>query len=416
MLTCTVLATITAVYANVVLELATPKAHYLAGEPLFMVLTLRNTGTDDAVFVRSFDLWTTRLAFDITLPSGQHYRYESPLTATAKPGNTAGTYLGARETYTFPFELTWQRGKKDLACLLSQPGDYMIRASYTMPGEPKTVLRSNEHHILVKDPQGIDRVVYDLLRQVPRVDEENLWMTSKGADLQAIECYNMILREYPDSGYAPHVAFFLASLHEFRHKMKEGEKGVDEIGRSAQLFILASEKLHSSPLKSMALESAGRCLALVNNSTQAWRLFEAALTDPTATDEDRIRMLLSMEHPPDEFDHNGSDAASAVLAELGLRLRPVAEALGFKVGWDNRTKTIVIDGSRLHGTLQVDKAAATLNGVAHANIAASVIDGEVMVSPSLVRALLVAQRSKSGHSTPESSPTGERADRKERSR
>lgn len=415
-LTCAVLAmTTTTVHAALVLELTTPKARYLVGEPLFVVLTLRNTGVDDAMFVRSFALWTTRLTFDITPPGGERYRYESPLAATGGRNDTRGTYLGAGETYSASFELTWQKGKQSVACLLSQPGYYTIQAAYTLPGEPKVVLQSNEHQLLVKEPQGTDREVYNLLREIPRLDEENLWLAGKGADGLAIECYNRIVREYPDSGYTPHVAFFLASIYDARHKMKKAEKGVDEIGRAAQLFTLAAEKLYDSPLRSMALELTGRCLAEVGNLTQAWGMFEAALTSPAATDEDRLRMLLSMEHLPSEFNHDGSDPGSAMSAEPGLRLRPVAEALGFRVGWDNRTKTIAVDGTRLHGTLQVGKAAATLNGVAHTDIAPSLRNGEVLVSPSLVRALLVAQRSKGKNSVLESSPADRRTDVKEES-
>ncbi len=391
--------------AALTFELSTPKTHYLIGEPLYVIVNFRNTGAEEAKLVCGFDPWDPNVIFHVTPPDGERYQYQ-PTSAATGGSEGGGIYLSPGDTFSAAMELTWEMRGRDLVCLLARPGEYVIEASYYLvPGDDSTMVRSNQHRLVVDEPQGIDREVYDLLKGVPGINEGDLWLPARGSDAAVIECYNKILQRFPTSGYTPHVAFFLACLHEVRTIIKTAEKDVDELGRAAQLFSLAAERTADTPLGPVALRYAGRCFATCGHFTEALGMFKAALTSHGATHHEKLNVLTFIRQMQKGTWQEKLSPEQRAPADLKLPLRSVAEAFGFRVTWDNSTRTVGIDGSRLHGTLQTDKALVTLNGAAHPAVSVAFENGEVMVSPVLIDAILIKQFGKRTTSTSESLPT-----------
>lgn len=380
--------------ADLVLEIVSPKTHYLLDEPLFVTVTIRNAGAADVPIFRALDPGSGFLTFEIVPPGEQPRQYKPLVSGQWSLRGLAEqvVHLGSGERYSSAADLTCEAG---VQTVLSQAGEYVIRALYAiregLPAGPVTI-RSNELSLLITQPQGRDRAAYEALYQGARTADRGPW--NSYSDQAA--CYEQLLHEFAESGYAIHARFYLAQVYESdggEGSLRGTPDGAGLLQKAGVLYASVAEEAGDTPLGVYAKRVAGRCFANLGDVAQAQVLFEQAFLAPGATDGDRLEVLSWLGHLQSGlFQESAGLGRPSTTTQLRLPLRPFAEALGFSVDWDSTTRTVVVRNSKVGCTLQPHKDLMVINGTEHTGVTMSLKDGHLKVPVSVIDALMTEQR------------------------
>jgi hypothetical protein len=380
--------------ADLSLELTSPKPHYLLDEPLFVTATVRNVGDSDAHILRLLDLALARLTLDIAPPGERARRYRPWVTGDIGLRGLAALLLHLRpgDKYGAALDITCEG--RMATTTLSRPGKYVIRATYAIPedwpGGP-VALHSNELSVVVAEPGGTDRAAYDLLQDAPQAEERGPW----NAYREQASCYEALLRDFPESGYAIYARFYLAQVYEGRAHADARRSPPDaaaDIRRAAGLYASVAEEAIDAPLGVYAKRLAGRCFAAVRDNAAAQALFEEAFLAPAATEADRLEVVGWLSHV-----QNGIFLEALRLpprgppSDLRLPLRAFARVLGLSVERDAAANTVTVSGPGVQCTMRPGADDMVLNGTQRTRVTISVKDGRVLVSGSVIAALMEAQ-------------------------
>lgn len=386
----------TPVRAELVMELSTPKTHYIQHEPFWVVLTFRNMGTQDDKLVRNFDPSLDDMAFDITPPDGRRYRYDSIMEPSGIRYDypAATVCLGPGERFTADVDLTWEMRLLDekkrhavLADVLSRPGVHRIQATYEMPGGNPITLESNECRFTVDEPQGIDRQAYELLKRVPCWSKDTIWFANSESYELRQETYKRVLRAYPKSAYAPHLRSHLAGYYNrLSYEWPEESQRSEWARRSAELYAAAARALADSPAGVAAFGWAVKNYRRGQDRTRCQRTFEAELVAPGMTDDRRLWRLRYLYTELDGWMRPLNNPE-----DVRVPLRPIAGAMGFSVAWNPEDKTVEVSNARVHLVLRPGENSMTVNGVDKTGVVTSIKRGQTIVSLSVL-APLVADR------------------------
>jgi len=381
--------------ADLALEVSAPKTDYLLFEPLFVTVTLTNTGPEEVRLPVVLDTAMQLLSFEITAPGEPPHPYRPWVVGDFGPDGPAQALmtLGAGERYSADADLTYEMGEDDALTVLNRPGEYRIRAFYSVPAQwPKGPLTvsSDKVRLVVSQPQGANRAAFDILTKVPR---HGFWPWS--IRTQAAPYYRRIRHRYPQSAYAPYASYYLAQLYhsDGTDRMRGTREGRSHFEAAPRLHLSAADRVGDTPFGLHARMWAGRVLGQLGSVQKAQQCFEDVFLSPHAADDMRIEILSSMTSTETDIllrypGHEGI-ARSAVVY---LPLEVSAQALGFSVTWDEKRESATVTGPRVSMTVVPSESAVTINGDKLAHARATVKNGAVFVSPSAIRTMMLAHR------------------------
>jgi hypothetical protein len=420
---CCVLASIVApAGAQLSLDLSTTRAQYLVDEFLYVTITMTNVGSTDTPFTRFLQPDVGIVTFEIMTPDGQTHAYEPRGRASLSkgapersilwlapgghytasvdlsyemsrvPGKAAATYLGDAGVVK---ALPWEELRPTM--VLSAPGEYSIRACYVIPAgwplEPIT-LWSDELHVSVTEPTGQDLVAYSVIQMSPYdEDREEPW----NAAAEEAEYYERMIRDYPTSIYARYACWSLGSIRGLAgsHYLRGTPEASGLIEDSVDLFLSVARDTGQEPFGLRATEAAAKALAAIGCNTEAQALLGDAFVWPTTTDSDRTRLLASMDHiETGYFRRSWGTASGSAGTQPLLPLRAFATALGYSVDWAATSNTATVSSRRVKAGIRPGRNDMTVNGVRLVGIRASLQDGRILVSPSVIATLMAAHYGK----------------------
>jgi hypothetical protein len=388
--------------AELALRIGVDQTRYLLGEPLLVRVDVSNQGANDVVMIRDFDPGVGFLAFVITSPAQPSHKYQPWGHGDYGPGGLAqvALQLAPGEHYSGVVDLTYEivresRTRASRVPLLSCSGEYVLRATYAIragaPGGPLAI-SSNELHFVVSEPEGVDRAAYEVLKRGARSADRGPW----NAYAEQADCYETLLRQYPDSGYAIHAQFYLAQVYELDGELaKRGTPaGAAAMENAAALYASVAEQARDMPLGVYAMRLSARCRAKLGDPVQANTMLEQAFLSAAATDQDRLEALSWMRHVESGLFHEESGLAhgKVATAKARLPLRRVARALGLSASWDPETKTMKISGRKVRAALRPGEDFMLVNGQQRTGVRTWLANGEARVSLSVVATLMAEQR------------------------
>lgn len=333
--------------AELVMELSTPKTQYVQHEPFWVVLAFMNTGTEEEKLVRSFDPAYDEMIVYITRPDGKRSPYDSPVKAARVPVSdwTPMTVcLAPGEKFTAGLDLS-RESRRDT---LSRAGEYRIRVVYEMPGDDSITFESNECRLIVGEPRGVDRKVYDLLKAIPRYNRESLWSVEPESRELQQKTFQRILHRYPDSAYVPYVRLALAGHYStLGYEWPDESQRPEWARRSGEQYRLAADTLADSPLGAEAYSWAVRNYRRGQDRAGCRKAFEAELACRGMTDEQRRWRLAFLYTDMQAWQVPVNDPK-----DVRVPLRPVAESMGFKVAWNPNEKTADVSNARVNITVR----------------------------------------------------------------
>jgi tetratricopeptide (TPR) repeat protein len=335
------------------------------------------------------------LTFEIGAPDGtvRAYRPQGQATLAAEGIAESVIWLVPGGDYDAAVDLTYEmRGGKP-ATVLSQPGEYRLRARYSIPKDwpaGPLSLSSDEVPITVGQPQGVDAEAHAALYDCALPYDLRPWNAAK----QQQESYERVLRDYPESAYALYARFSLGDILNFDgvHRMRGTPAGASSLERAAVLYRDAAEEDGDTPFGLYALRVAARCFAQLGDSTTAQDLLERSFLSPAATADDRVWALTFMDHVQTGVFRRGSGYGPATpTARLQVPLRRFADALGFRVDWDSSRRAVTASGARAKAVFRPDKGAIVINGAPRKGLWTSLAQGQTLVSPSVIATLMAEQ-------------------------
>jgi len=380
---------------QLLLELSSPKDHCLRDEPLYVVATLRNDGPSECAFLRYLDPASGILSFEIAPPGEEPRACKAwgSLSYTRQGLEQGLLYLGPGEQYRAALEITYEMRDRKRALVLSRPGEYRLRACYsipeTWPAGPLTVW-SNELQITVSAPEGIDAAAYETLELGARTHVEGPW----NAFSEQAECYEAVLRNSSASAYVVPAAFYLAQVRESDGQEElRGTSGAETaFHAAADLYRAVAEREGETPLGVYATRLAARAFAELGDFARASDLLQQSFLSPAATDWDRLEALSWMGHVESgEFERSGGLNPGSTGAKLSLPLRAFAEVLGFAVQWDGEKGEARMTAPGVEAVLHAGEDQMLVNGAPQGPIASELVSGQPHVSPSAIRILFDAK-------------------------
>jgi hypothetical protein len=376
--------------ADLQLLLTSPKNQYLPDEPLFVTVTLSNVAIAEVAALRLLDPGDGVVSFQITAPGEERHNYCPWVRSAWTLDGLAETaiYLNPGAQYSASVDLTYEMRDGGRPTVLSQPGEYVIVASYAMPeGWPADRLAawSNELRLLVTEPRGIDRAAYDLLQSGARTHDDGPWTLKE----EQADCYETLLAKFPDSRYALPTLYYLAQLYDFKGTqiLRGTPEAVEYLEEAAALYLSVAAAAVGGPPGLRATRAAARCFAKLGDVAAAQALLEEAFLSPAATDDDRVKALSRLGYLEEGGFERVSGIASAT-TPLALPLRRLAEALGFSLDWASPTKTVTVSSSRLRSTIRPLEDSVMVNGLRRIGVRTSLKDGRTLVSPSVIATLM----------------------------
>jgi len=402
--------------AELSLALGSTRSQYLVDEYFYVTITLTNVGCRDAPFTILLDPQVGVVTFEIVTPDGRTHTYRPRGAAEVglKGIQDSIMWLAPAGQYTncvdLSYEMRWVPGEaagfydvdgvlKPLpgparlltATVLSAPGEYSIRACYAIPQnwplDPVT-LWSNELRISVADPTGVDLPAHQVIESGPRTGDQGIW----NAHQEQEECYEQVIRDYPQSTYALYARWALGSIRGLAgsHYLRGKPEAPGLIEDSADLFLAVARDAGQAPFGLRATEAAAKGLAKLGRSAEAQALLEDAFIWPATTDSDRTRLLAWMDHIETGYFQRsaGLGADSAAATQLSLPLRQFAKALGFSVSWVAASNTATVSSPRMKASLRPDEDDMMVNGVRRIGVRTSLKDGRTLVSPSVIATLM----------------------------
>ncbi len=377
------------------LVLNAPKTSYLIYEPLFVTVTLKNTGPGEASLPVVLDTAIQLLSFEITAPGKPPHAYCPWVVGDLTPDGPAQALmtLGTGESCSADADLTYEMGEGGVLTVLNRPGDYGIRASYSVPAHwpagPLTIT-SNEVRLVVSQPKGGDRAAFDILTGIPH---REFWPWS--IQTEAGPYYQRIRHRYPRSAYAPYASYYLAQIYhsDGTDRMRGTREGRSRFEAAPRLHLSAADQAGDTPFGLNARMWAGRVVCQLGSVQKAQKCFEDVFLSPHASDGMRMEVLSSMTSTETDIllrypGHEGV-ARSAVVY---LPLEASAQALGFSITWDENRESASVAGPRVSMTVVPSESAVTINGEKLADTRAIVKNGVVFVSPSVIRTIIRAHR------------------------
>ena len=204
------------------LEIATPKASLVAGEPLLVVATLLNHGpsaeevipslTPSAQYARILVAsdGTTFVSFNDSFA-----RDPAVAMRTMRPGDA----IVHEELLAFD----WRNAR----AAFPDPGAYLVRAEYRFGGK---AVESNVLRVTVTEPRGSDVSMADLVADPSVLEAMSSMRSARGVEQKIVRLARS------DSTYAPFAALLLATdaatSEAFRSLPVDGRAGVSEVEHS----------------------------------------------------------------------------------------------------------------------------------------------------------------------------------------
>jgi len=383
-----------AAWAGLVLTIDTPKLDYLLDECIYITVTMKNTGSQSAEVVNLLTPDMGIVSFEITPPGDGSRLYNSCGKATLDISSIAKSVvrLAPGDKYSASVDLSHEPGDKNprrLTPLLSRSGQYLIRATYATHkdwGVDPLIIGSNELRIVVSEPQGADRATYDLLHCSPSSKVYGPWSLAG----QQTTCFTELLTRFPQSRYAVYARFYLACWYNLvsGEVYERGTPEMREASKAAAvLFSSVAKATGETPLGVLGMMCAGRNYAKAGDLDLGRSLLEKAFCSPVATDEDRIQALSWLHLLESGYWQTGHSVNADTRQSLSLRR--FAKALGFSVDWDPATKEATVSGYRFRSTFRPQVGTMSIDGANWSKVAASLVDAQICVSPSVVATLMV---------------------------
>lgn len=177
-------------------------------------------------------------------------------------------------------DLTFQQGQKRGRHLWEKPGRYLIRATYRWQRDQHAVLTkltatSKPIRVRVEEPTGIDKKAYALLL---KGKEQYLWNLSQS---QA-KNYQTLIRDYPNSRYAPYAHSFLAMHRDFTARSDGFSK--KSVNEAVKEWLSSAERYAPFSFVDYNRSRAALLLHEANRHSESERLFREILADPEVPD------------------------------------------------------------------------------------------------------------------------------------
>jgi len=381
--------------ADLALEISADKTQYLVDEPLYVTVVLTNSGDREARTLRLFHPGAHILSFEIAPPGLQpHWHKPWVEFSMVRDGFAkAAVRLGPGEQYSAVVDLTYD-GKRGI--VLSRAGEYVIGARYVIGEDLPAGLvdvRSNELRIVVKEPEGVDRGAHEVLKKGARTHDQGPW----NSYAEQRGCYEELVGKFPRSGYAPYTRYYLGHVCQCDGTFKSlGKRGTPEgaarIRRAAELYRDAAGEMSDTAFGAKAMRVSARAFAKVGDTARAEALFEEAFTLPAATDADRLEVLSWLKDLEGGLFHHDSGLARQMkLTRLRLPLRRFAEAMGLLVEWDPEKQYAKVTGRGVKAVVWPGEHPMLISGGYRTDVTVSVRNGRVLVSRSVIEALMAAQ-------------------------
>jgi hypothetical protein len=299
--------------AELDLSVSLPRTQYLLDEPVFVKITLANTGGQKASALRSLDPSFGILHFEICGPGEEVFRDYRPLMqATLLKDNleNLAIELAPAGRYDETVDMTYEMRGPRAQTLLSQAGEYILRARYDIPGDwpsgPKSLI-SNEVKLTAAEPEGNDALARQLLYDCKLPFELRPWNAFKHQQAS----YEKVLKEYPESRYANPVRFHLAQVYEFQGEqaLRGTSEGKQMLAKAAALQLAVSQTAGDTPLGLTAKRLAARAYAKIGDAAKAQELLQQVSVADAATQGDKLIVESWLGHVKSgEFEQAGGQA------------------------------------------------------------------------------------------------------------
>lgn len=226
------------------LELKLIEDRYLAGEPLYLTVSVGNDGPFEATMLRCFNPGEGILSLEITEPGCEPRPFKPWVQASRSTDGYAemAIRLCPGESYSSSLELTREGQHNNV--FPSQPGNYGIRARYAisadLPGGPLD-LWSDMASFEVRQPEDADRGAYDILIEGQETNKGGFWNALCGQQ----DFYARLLSDWPDSQYSPYAQFYLAQIHELKAELIPKENDVNKsaaLQSATSLYTIVAEE------------------------------------------------------------------------------------------------------------------------------------------------------------------------------
>lgn len=259
---------------------------FLRDEPFAVRVTLANEGGELLRLDPALEYLSSGfLSFDIFDETGTKVGYEAERGYASELylPNYKGMELKPGDRYTTWVDLTVQQGPKQGHLTWEKPGRYLIRAAYRWqkdqhPNLSKITASSRPIRVKVEEPAGIDKKVRDLLQSGK---ERSIWNLSHP---QAGN-YRTIIRDYPESRYAPYAHTFLAMHKDIVARSDRfSKKSVDE---AVKEWLASADRYGPYSFEDYNRSRAALLLHEAHRLSEAEGLFRNILADPTVPDSIR---------------------------------------------------------------------------------------------------------------------------------
>ncbi|MCX6345265.1 MAG: HEAT repeat domain-containing protein [Armatimonadetes bacterium] len=291
-----ILFAVTAAWCEMALSVSASKSAYLIGEPLYVVLAIKNTGTANDKLIAFFMPDANLVGFEIATPDGKMHVYKSPgqIDLSNEGWEAAVVSLAPGNKRTASIDLTFENSLDQ--CLLAQRGEYRLRATYSIKSNwpaPACSLKSNELILKVNEPIGVDKSAYQLLLNSQITAEHGLWNCFPAQE----SCYRQLIKRYPKSGYALYAKFYLAKVVGLKALMSlRGTQGARAaVVEAASLFDEVYQSAGETSFGLLAKRYAARAYARLGNSSKAKELLQSASGSAASTDEDSLECASFMD-------------------------------------------------------------------------------------------------------------------------
>ncbi len=378
------------------LKLKSSTTHALIGEPLILTFTIENVGTKVEKFIRCAPAGSDNLNYEI-IELGKQPRIYTPENYFGSRNRIQTLILQPLDTFSSSDDVTYESN----GLLLSKTGEYIIHAIYSIPvgiSDTPMTIRSNGVCIVVEEPKGIDKEVYNRLVEFSK--QKRMGYRYWTNDVTYIPEYNDIIKKYPKSKYAGYISYNIAQIIGSYKMIKAAYKKVEDtvsyIEKAAVKYDDVATLFGDTPLGINARRLSGRWYATLGKSIIAEEKFRSAFCSASATSEDQMRLLSWINNLYPNSFYSESDLAkqgyNIIDTRVMLPLLPYAHALGYELIKDRISNQLFVKKGDFKWLVKIGEERLPVCGILYEKMIVTVDnEGGYMVSPSVIT-MLMAER------------------------